>query len=68
MSITMERDPERHREVRKLLSYAFSTKALRTQTDIVMKYVEMFVGQMKKRGDTEEGIDAEAVCNPSPAF
>jgi cytochrome P450 len=60
-SISRMRDPEEHRQARKALSHAFSTKALRDQQDIVLKYVHLLVKQVKAKGDTEEGIDLNDV-------
>ena len=56
------RDPARHRVVRKSLSHAFSAKALRIQTDIVLKYVDSWVDQIKKHGDGPEEINVNEVC------
>lgn len=56
------RDPARHRVVRKSLSHAFSAKALRIQTDVVLKYVDSWVDQVKKHGDGPEGINVDEVC------
>jgi cytochrome P450 len=61
MGIVAQRDPVKHRETRKSLSHAFSAKALRLQTDVVLKYVDMWVGQVKRLGNTEEGINTEEV-------
>jgi cytochrome P450 len=64
LSIVGIRDPEKHREVRKLLSHAFSAKALRLQTDVVIQYVNIFIAQLKRLGNIPEGVVAEEV---SPA-
>lgn len=56
------RDPARHRVVRKILSHAFSAKALRIQTDVVLKYVDLWVDQVKKHGHGPEGINVDEVC------
>ena len=56
------RDPARHRVVRKSLSHAFSAKALRIQTDVVLKYVDSWVDQVKKHEDGPEGINVDEVC------
>jgi len=52
-----QRDPEVHRATRRLLSHAFSAKALRDQTTVVLKYVNMFVDLIQAKGVSEEGID-----------
>jgi cytochrome P450 len=59
------RDPARHRMVRKGLSHAFSAKALRTQTDVVLKYVDLWIDQVKKHGARPEGINVDEVCEES---
>ncbi|KEQ90216.1 hypothetical protein AUEXF2481DRAFT_48845 [Aureobasidium subglaciale EXF-2481] len=45
--IVAERDPEKHRETRRLLSHGFSTKALKDQEDILHKYSDLFVAQIQ---------------------
>lgn len=60
-SIASMQDPEQHRQARKALSPAFSAKALRDQQDVVLKYVNMFVDQVRSLGDTAEGIDINEV-------
>lgn len=62
--ISNERDPVKHREARKLLAPAFSSSALRAQTDVVLHYVNMWIEQIKKHGNTAEGINIDEV---SPA-
>lgn len=61
MGIVAQRDPAKHRETRKSLSHAFSAKALRLQTDVVLQYVGMWIGQVKRLGNTAEGINTEEV-------
>jgi cytochrome P450 len=61
MGIVSERDPVKHREIRRNLAHAFSAKALRTQTDVILQYVNLFVQQVKKYGDTPEGLDTNKV-------
>lgn len=63
--IVGQRDPEKHRATRRLLSHAFSAKALRDQTIVVLKYVNMFVIQIKAKGDVVEGIDISTVSSAS---
>ncbi|KAH6702933.1 cytochrome P450 monooxygenase-like protein [Leptodontidium sp. MPI-SDFR-AT-0119] len=58
-----ERDPVKHREARKLLAPAFSSSALRAQTAFVMKYVDMWIEQIKKHGDAAEGINMDEWYN-----
>lgn len=61
VSIVSQRDPIKHREVRKSLSHAFSAKSLRTQTDVVLQYVNDWVEQIKKDGRGEKGVNAKEV-------
>lgn len=55
--IITARVTERHREIRKSLSHAFSAKALKAQEGIVAQYVELLVAQLKANGDTPQGLD-----------
>lgn len=59
--IASERNPEKHRNVRRILSHAFSAAALRDQADVVGKYVDLFVNGIKDQGDVAEGIDVAEV-------
>lgn len=70
LGIVSQRDPAVHREIRRNLSHAFSARALRYQTDVVLQYVDMFVSQLERLGNTEKGINADdvsknifAICN-----
>ncbi|KAI2733067.1 hypothetical protein CBS147332_82 [Penicillium roqueforti] len=54
--IVAERDPEKHRETRKLLSHGFSARALKTQESIIHDYTNLFVSQLKKHG-TENALN-----------
>ncbi|KAI9735734.1 MAG: hypothetical protein M1818_006342 [Claussenomyces sp. TS43310] len=56
--LASEINPEKHRASRRLLSHAFSSKALRDQSTVVMKYVNMFVDQVKAKGNVETGVNA----------
>ena len=47
--------------MRKTLSNAFSAKSLREQSNIVLKYVDIFVNQIERLGNTQEGIDMTEV-------
>ncbi|RDW69963.1 hypothetical protein BP5796_08360 [Coleophoma crateriformis] len=57
LSISTEIDPQKHSEIRRRLAYAFSTKALRLQEDLVVKYIDMLVGQAEKHGSNPNGIN-----------
>lgn len=54
-------DPKQHSATRKTLSYAFSPKALRDQTDVVLKYVNLWIVQLKSLGTGDDGIDIAEV-------
>jgi cytochrome P450 len=45
-SIATERDVEKHAAVRRSLSYAFSPKALRDQTAVVVQYIDLFIQRL----------------------
>ena len=49
--IVAERDPKKHRETRRLLSHGFSTRALKDQEDILHKYLDLFVAQLRRHGN-----------------
>ncbi|CAH0024953.1 unnamed protein product [Clonostachys rhizophaga] len=48
---------EDHRRFRKLLSHAFSEKALREQGDIIQHYVDMFISQLTDQARAGNTID-----------
>ena len=56
-----ERDPAIHREIRKSLSHAFSARALRDQEEVVLKYVNMFITQLRTLGGNPRGINLNEV-------
>ncbi len=64
-SIASERDPEKHREVRRSLAHAFSAAALRDQSQVVLQYVDMFIEKIRLMGCVEEGINMTEVCQNS---
>ena len=43
-----ERDPEKHRGIRKALSHGFSARALASQEDVLDRYVQLFVEQLRQ--------------------
>ncbi|KAA8893037.1 cytochrome P450, partial [Sphaerosporella brunnea] len=49
-SIVTSRDPAEHGKIRKLLSNAFSAKALTEQEDIVHNYVDLLIKQLHEYG------------------
>jgi len=56
-------DPVKHSQMRKSLSHAFSARALRLQTDVVIQYVDHFIEQIFKYGNQEKGIPSQEWYN-----
>lgn len=57
------KDPVVHGEMRRMLSHAFSTKALMEQEDIIQGYIDLLIKRIGQRyGDKERGPDGE-YCN-----
>ena len=56
-----ERDPERHRETRKLLAHGFSAKALKDQESILQEYTDLFISQIDKLGGEAGGLNMKQV-------
>ncbi|PWY66106.1 cytochrome P450 [Aspergillus heteromorphus CBS 117.55] len=54
--IVAERNPEKHRDTRKLLAHGFSARALKAQESIIHQYSDLFLAQVKKLG-TQEGLN-----------
>lgn len=44
---------EQHRRLRRLLSHAFSDRALKAQETIVADYIDLFINQLRKRSGVE---------------
>ncbi|EWG53831.1 hypothetical protein FVEG_12172 [Fusarium verticillioides 7600] len=62
--IVSVRDPAQHSRQRKYLSHAFSAKSLRGQETVIHRYVDMFIGQLRKLGSPEgSGINVEEALN-----
>lgn len=61
--IIAARVPAEHREIRKSLSHAFSAAALRDQSEVALKYVDLFISQMKKFGSAKEGVSINPVSH-----
>nr|XP_036577183.1 benzoate 4-monooxygenase cytochrome p450 [Colletotrichum truncatum]KAF6784095.1 benzoate 4-monooxygenase cytochrome p450 [Colletotrichum truncatum] len=56
--VTAERDPEKHRNVAKQLTPAFSPRALHAQEVHVHRYVDLLIDQLDKHGGTSAaGVD-----------
>ncbi|KAI0401942.1 cytochrome P450 [Xylaria palmicola] len=53
--ITSEKNPEKHKRMKQLLSTAFSPKALREQESVVAKQVDEFVDRLVKEGGPGSG-------------
>ena len=56
-SIVSERDPAKHARMRKYLSHAFSDRSLKDQEHLVAEVVDLFIRQIGKHGNSDEGID-----------
>ncbi|GME30024.1 hypothetical protein LQ345_000377 [Neofusicoccum parvum] len=56
-SIVSERDPEKHSEMRRYLSNAFSDRSLREQEHLIAKNVDAFIDQVGRLGTEPEGVD-----------
>ncbi|EPS29067.1 hypothetical protein PDE_04015 [Penicillium oxalicum 114-2] len=55
--IVAERNPEKHRETRKLLAHGFSARALKAQESIIAQYSDLFLAQVKKLAKSHFWID-----------
>lgn len=55
-SIVYEMDPDEHAKQYKLFAPSFRASAVRSQEHVVQEHVDLFVSQLKSRG--EAGIDA----------
>ncbi|KAL1852463.1 hypothetical protein Daus18300_012144 [Diaporthe australafricana] len=55
--IIWERDPIRHRQVRKSLSPAFSVQSLKAKEPTLHKHIDFFHEKMRELGDEENGVD-----------
>ena len=61
-SISTEPDPQKHGAMRRNLASAFSNSTLKTQADVIMGFLDLFVSQIKKY-DKGEGIPVEEWFN-----
>lgn len=62
-NIVNVKDPVVHGEMRRMLSHAFSTKALMEQEDVIQSYIDLLIKRVGQRyGDKERGPDGE-YCN-----
>lgn len=64
--INWERDPVRHREVRKGLSPAFSVQSLNAKESTLHKHIDYFLDRMRELGNGENGVDLLQVCMSAP--
>lgn len=66
--INWERDPVRHREIRKNLSPAFSVKSLQAKESTLHKHIDYFLERMREFGNEKNGVDLLQVyvhlCSP----
>lgn len=61
--IVAKRNPERHRETRRLLSHGFSAKALKEQEGLLVEYIDLFVSQLAKHGTKSTGVNMKEWFN-----
>lgn len=62
--INWERDPVRHREIRKNLSPAFSVRSLQAKESTLHKHIDYFLDRMREFGNEKNGVDLLQVCIP----
>lgn len=62
--INWERDPVRHREIRKNLSPAFSVKSLQAKESTLHKHIDYFLERMREFGNEKNGVDLLQVRMP----
>ncbi|KAI4281374.1 MAG: hypothetical protein L6R35_005661, partial [Caloplaca aegaea] len=55
--IGSERDPKVHGRMKKLLSHAFSTKALIEQEDIIQSSIDAFIDKIGPESQTPKGLN-----------
>jgi hypothetical protein len=55
--IGSERDPQRHAQMKKLLTPAFSTRALSEQEDIVRDGIDRFLAKIREKGSAKTGLN-----------
>ncbi|KAH7303550.1 isotrichodermin C-15 hydroxylase [Stachybotrys elegans] len=55
--INWERDPVKHREIRKRLAPAFSVQALNARESVLHKHIDYFLARMQEFGAQKDGID-----------
>lgn len=61
VGVAGQRDPIKHREVRKTLAHAFSKEALKDQTVVVLEFVNLFIDRLAQYGTSEEGVPINEV-------
>ncbi|KAK7742410.1 hypothetical protein SLS53_004556 [Cytospora paraplurivora] len=59
--INWERDPVKHRQVRKNLSPAFSVQSLNAKEPTLHKHIDYFLERMREFGNKENGIELREV-------
>ena len=58
-SILLERSVEAHGETRRLLSHAFSARALSEQEPLVRQFVDRFMEKIGEHGQNNGGMDMD---------
>ena len=56
-SIVSERNPEKHKDMRKYLSNAFSDRSLKEQEYLISGVIDLFIQQIGRRGQIPGGLD-----------
>ena len=57
LGITAERDPTRHREVRRLLNPGFGTRAVKEREHVLHEHIDRLIGQIRARGTIGQGVN-----------
>jgi len=62
LRVTVERDAEKHRSVRRMLNTGFSPRAFKNREQVIHDHTDQFVSQLREYGGTEQGVDFCEVC------
>ncbi|MCJ1477283.1 hypothetical protein MMC13_005954 [Lambiella insularis] len=63
LGITAERDPEKHRVVRKALNPGFNPRTFATREPVLHEHIDRFVGQLAELGTTGKGVNMIEWCD-----
>lgn len=63
--INWERDPVKHRQIRKKLSPAFSVRSLNAKEATLHKHIDYFISKMRELGSDKDGIELRQVRSQS---